>query len=277
VHIEQDTPPRASATELFAPFGSRALVTGGGTGIGRDITLFLSGAGVQVYVVGRRAEPLEETAASDPNGRIVALPADIRDPDQVDAAFRAAEAEGPLTMLVNSAAGAFLAPAESISPGGFAAVVASSLTGPFVVLSRWARALLASGDPGVALLLSSAFGSREVAGAAHSSAAKAGLEAMARATSVEWAGRGLRVNALAPGAFSTGGSDAGMWNHPPVRESALSGIPMHRFGTPDEVLGPAIFLMSRAASYVTGETLVVDGGWHLAPPPFGLDFPARTR
>ncbi len=261
----------------YAPVADRALVTGGSSGIGRDIALMLAEVGVKVYVLGRRIERLEDTVAMAPDADITPLAADIRDPDGVDAAFAAAEEDGgPVPLLVNAAAGAFLAHAEDISPKGFGVVVSSSLNGPFNVLSRWAAPLIDAGHPGTAMLVSSALAAREVPGAAHSSAAKAGLEALVRSLAVEWGPKGLRVNALSPGAFSTEGADAGMWSDDHVRTAALANIPLGRFGTSDELIGAAAFLISRAATYVTGTTLVVDGGWRLSGWPFGDVFPARA-
>lgn len=260
----------------YSPVAERAIVTGGSSGIGRDIAYMLAEAGVSVFIVGRRLERLDAAVEAGPDGRLTPLVADIRDPDAIDAAFTAAEADGgPVPLLVNAASGAFLAAAEDISPKGFGAVVGSSLNGPFNVLRRWALPLLDSDTPGAALMISSALAEREVPGAAHSSAAKAGLEALIRSLSVEWGPRGLRINSLAPGAFSTEGADAGMWSDDAVRTTTLSNIPLGRFGTAEELHGAAAFLMSRAASYVTGATLVVDGGWHLSTHPFGDTFPSR--
>lgn len=263
----------------WAPVADRAMVTGGSSGIGRDVALMLAAAGVEVHVLGRRMERLEDVVAEAQGpgwGAVVPHAADIRDPEAVDAAFTAAEGSaGPVPLLVNAAAGAFLARAEDISPNGFAAVVGSSLNGPFHVLSRWARPLLAAAEPGTALMVSSALAAREVPGAAHSSAGKAGLEALVRSLAVEWGPRGIRVNALSPGAFSTEGADAGMWSDDHVRTAALDAIPLGRFGTTDELRGAAAFLVSRAGSYVTGESIVVDGGWHLSGHPFGTVFPTR--
>jgi NAD(P)-dependent dehydrogenase (short-subunit alcohol dehydrogenase family) len=262
----------------YRPSAQRALVTGGSSGIGRDVALMLAAAGVEVHVLGRRLERLEETATlAGSAARVFAHAADVRDPAAVDAAFTAAEVEGPVDLLVNAAGGAFLAHAEDISPNGFATVLASSLTGPFNVLRRWALPLIAAGRSGSALMITSALAAREVPGAAHSSAAKAGLEALIRSLAVEWGPKGLRVNALAPGAFETEGATEGMWSEPNVRSAALAAIPMGRFGRPEELLGAAAFLVSQAATYVNGATLVVDGGWRLSGHPFGDVFPSRGR
>ena len=252
------------------PAFERALVTGAGTGLGRGITLALAGAGVDVVVMGRRAELLEETRelTSGLPGNVRVEPGSVRDEEDVERVFSAAEEDGPLPMLVHAAAGAFLSYAEDISPNGFRAVVDTGLNGAFLVLRRWARPLIDSGSPGVATCVSSALGAREVPGAAHSSAAKAGLEALTRSLAVEWGRYGLRINIVAPGAVSTEGADAGMWSDDVVRERAQSAIPLGRFGTIDEVVAATLFLVSRQAAYITGSSIVVDGGWHLGDWPF---------
>lgn len=260
----------------FQPVARRAVITGAGSGIGRDIAVLLGKGGVEVHLLGRRLEPLRATAEAV-GGHAHVYPVDIREADRVDAVFAAIEAEdGPAPLLVNAASGAFLAAAENISPRGFSAVVDASLNGPFNMLRRWARPLLTDGQPGTALLVSSALAAREVPGAAHSSAAKAGLEALVRSLAVEWGPRGLRINALAPGAFSTEGATKGMWSHPEVAAATRAAIPLGRFGEPDELRWAAAFLLSRAASYITGATLVVDGGWRLSALPFGMVFPERS-
>ena len=263
--------PEPQSPWTLEPAFQRAIVTGGGSGLGRGVALVLAQAGVEVTVVGRRQEPLSETVAlaAELPGEIHAAPGSVREAADLDRVFEAAEARGgPVQLLVHAAAGAFLAPAEQISPGGFRAVVDTGLNGAFLTLRRWALPLIDAGLPGVAVSVGSALGSREVPGAAHSAAAKAGLEALTRSLAVEWGRFGLRINVLAPGAVSTEGADEGMWSDPVVRDRAQGGIPMERFGTIDEVLACTAFLVSRQASYITGSTLVVDGGWGLRDWPF---------
>jgi NAD(P)-dependent dehydrogenase (short-subunit alcohol dehydrogenase family) len=252
------------------PAFGRALVTGAGTGLGRGITLALAAAGVDVVVMGRRAELLEETGelTSGMPGEVSVQPGSVRDEADVDRVFSAAEEAGPVPMLVHAAAGAFLSYAEDISPNGFRAVVDTGLNGAFLILRRWARPLIDSGHPGVATCVSSALGAREVPGAAHSSAAKAGLEALSRSLAVEWGRYGLRVNVVAPGAVSTEGAEEGMWSDEVVRERAERAIPLGRFGTVDEVVAATLFLVSRQGAYITGSSIVVDGGWRLGDWPF---------
>jgi NAD(P)-dependent dehydrogenase (short-subunit alcohol dehydrogenase family) len=268
------------------PAFERALVTGAGTGLGRGITLALAGAGVDVVVMGRRAELLEETRelASGLPGKVRVEPGSVRDESDVDRVFAAAEEDGPVPMLVHAAAGAFLSYAEDISPNGFRAVVDTGLNGAFLILRRWARPLIDAGSPGVATCVSSALGAREVPGAAHSSAAKAGLEALTRSLAVEWGRYGLRINIVAPGAVSTEGAEEGMWSDDVVRERALGAIPLGRFGTVDEIVAATLFLVSRQGAYITGSSIVVDGGWRLGDWPFmapaaaaGAQAEARAR
>ena len=252
------------------PAFDRALVTGAGTGLGRGVALALARSGVDVAVMGRRREPLEETQAlaADLAGDVHVHPGSVRDEDEVERVFAACEADGPVPLLVHAAAGAFLSFAEDISPNGFRAVVDTGLNGSFLVLRRWARPLIAAGRPGVAATVSSALGAREVPGAAHSSATKAGLEALIRSLAVEWGRYGLRLNTVAPGAVSTEGAEEGMWSDDAVRERAERAIPLGRFGTIDEVVAATLLLVSRQGAYITGSSIVVDGGWHLSDWPF---------
>ncbi len=248
------------------PAFDRAIVTGGGSGLGRAVALALASAGVEVTVVGRREEPLQETAglAAGLPGAVYAAPGSVREEDQVDSVFRACEHRGgPVPILVHAAAGAFLAQAEKISANGFRSVVDVGLSGAFLTLRRWALPLIEAGTGGTAVCVGSALGSREVPGAAHSSAAKAGLEALVRSLSAEWGRYGLRINVVAPGAVSTEGAEEGMWSDRVIRQHVEDEIPMQRFGTIDEVIAGTAFLVSRQASYVTGATLIVDGGWGL--------------
>ena len=112
-------------------------------------------------------------------------------------------------------------------------------------------------------------------GAAHSSAAKAGLEALIRSLAVEWGRYGLRLNVVAPGAVSTEGADEGMWSDEAVHDKALGAIPLGRFGTIDEVVASALLLLSRQGAYITGSAIYVDGGWRLGDWPFGV--PAKAH
>ena len=118
-------------------------------------------------------------------------------------------------------------------------------------------------------MITSAFAGREEPGVAHSVAAKAGLEALVRSVAAEWGDRGLRVNALAPGAVRTEGASA-TWDDPVDHDRTIAAIALRRFGDVEEIADTAMFLLGGGSTYITGSVLVVDGGWRLTPPPFGL-------
>lgn len=245
----------------------RVLVTGGGSGIGRGVALRLAAAGATVYVLGRRADALAQTAAmaAGSSGRVVALTGDVRLPSTLDDAFAAIEADGgPVPALVHSAASIFYRPAAELSPDGFREVVESLLFGAFNTLSRWAKPLLAGGRTGVAVELTSCIASEGTPGAAHSSAAKAAIDAMVRTVAREWGPSGVRVNCVGPGFFPVERTQS-MWDDDEVIAPVRDLIALGRPGQLEEIVGPIVFLLTEAAGYITGEVLVPDGGFRLTP------------
>jgi NAD(P)-dependent dehydrogenase (short-subunit alcohol dehydrogenase family) len=245
----------------------RVLVTGGGSGIGRDVALTLAGLGARTYVLGRRLEALQETAsiAEGSPGSVVPTRGDATDPESLDAAFAAIEGDGgPVQALVHGAASVEYCPARDLQPQAFREVVESILLGTFNTVHRWAAPLLDAGSPGVGIALTSCIAARGTPGAAHSSAAKAGVEAMVRTIAREWGAMGVRLNAVGPGFFPVERTQA-MWDDPEVSAPIRDAIALGRPGTLNEVTGPIVFLLSEAATYFTGEVLVPDGGFHLTP------------
>lgn len=245
----------------------RVLVTGGGSGIGRHVALTLASLGARTYVLGRRAEALEETArlAGESGGSVVPISADARDPDSLARAFAAVEEDGgPVGALVHGAASVEYCPARDLEPAAFREVIDSILLGTFNTIHRWAAPLLDEGLPGVGLALTSCIAARGTPGAAHSSAAKAGVEAMVRTIAREWGPAGVRLNAVGPGFFPVERTQA-MWDDPEVCAPIQDLIALGRPGTLDEITGPIVFLLTEAATYFTGEVLVPDGGFHLTP------------
>jgi NAD(P)-dependent dehydrogenase (short-subunit alcohol dehydrogenase family) len=249
--------------------GRAVLVTGGGTGLGRAMALGLAGLGARVAVAGRRQEPLDETVA-EIGERGFAVTCDVREHDQVAAAFRTAEeALGPVTTLVNNAAGNFVVPAEELTPNGWRAVVGIVLDGTFLCSREFARRRIDVGGGGEIVNMVATYAWTGGPGTVHSAAAKAGVVNLTRTLAVEWARHGIRVNALCPGPVDTPQAAEKLWPTHETRDALLAKIPLRRFGRPEEVVDACAFLVSDFAGYVTGEVLTIDGGAWLEKGMFG--------
>jgi NAD(P)-dependent dehydrogenase (short-subunit alcohol dehydrogenase family) len=251
--------------------GRVAVVTGGGSGIGRAIALRYAAAGGTVTVLGRRPEPLEETRrlAERSGGVVRTASVDVRDADALTAAIDAVAARhGRLDALVNNAAGNFVVPAEELSPNGWRAVVDIVLNGTFFATRAAARHMLPAGDGAIVNVIAS-YAWHGHPGTVHSAAAKGGVLAMTRTLAAEWGSRGVRVNCLAPGPTETEGAGAALWPTPEARARVLSSVPAGRFTTPEEVAEAAFFLLEDRSRYITGTTMVIDGGQWLGRPVYG--------
>ncbi len=241
-----------------------ALVTGGGTGIGRATALALAGLGAQVVIVGRRPEKLAETQAlAGPNDPpITAHPLDVREFEQVDAVLdRVLEEHGRIDLLVNNAGGQFLAPAESVSPNGFRAVTRLNLDAMWYLTTRVAaRSMIPRGYGKVVSVTMTP--QRGIPYMAHSSAARAAVESLTQTLAVEWGQHGIRIVAVAPGIVHTEAWEGYGLDPGTVAESML----LKRLQSPEEVAGIIAFCLSPAGDYITGTTLIADGGWNLVGP-----------
>lgn len=239
-----------------------AVVTGGGTGLGLEISRGLASSGARVVIASRNAAHhaalLDE--AREKSWRVEADVLDVREERLVRAcADRVVERHGRVDLLVNNAAGNFVCPAERLSANAWRAVLGIVLDGTFFCSQAFGRAMIRQGS-GRILNVVATYAWTGMPGVVHSASAKAGVLAMTRTLAVEWARHGIRVNAIAPGPFQSDGARENLWPDPEVERSIRERIPLRRFATREEVAAHCLYLMSGACDYVTGECLVVDGG-----------------
>ena len=240
--------------------GRVALITGGGTGICRGIALAYASLGCDVAIMSRSDEHLAPTVRDlEAMGvRAIGVAADVRKPEQVDAALaRVIETFGRLDILVNGAAGNFVCAADQLSPNGFGTVVDIDLKGTFNVSRAAYPHLRVLG--GAILNISATLQLLGTAGQAHAAAAKAGIDSLTRTLAVEWGRSGVRVNGLAPGPVDGTEGVKRLTTESSRQQTALR-CPLGRMATIDEVATAAVFLCSDASAFITGVTLVIDGG-----------------
>lgn len=247
--------------------GKIALVTGGGSGLGLSMSKRFVELGARVFIIGRSAERLAEAASRiDSTGAHVGTHScDVRDADAVKAAVAEAVARfGRIDILVNNAAGNFLAASEDLSPNAFDAVVRTVLYGTFNVTTEVGRHMIERGGGGCMLNIVTTYAWTGSAFVLPSAVAKAGVLAMTRSLAVEWATYGIRLNAIAPGPFPTEGAWGRLMPTKDLEEKAKARIPMQRFGEHLELANLAAFLVSNAAPFINGECVTIDGGEWLA-------------
>ncbi len=249
-------------------FAGRVIaITGGGSGMGRAFALDLAGRGASVAVCGRRQEAIDETVAlvEEAGGAAMAVSCDVRQPDQVDVFMDAARDRfGAPDALINNAAGNFLCPAIDLSPNGWRAVIDIVLNGTFYCSRAFARRYREAGHGrGAVLNVIATYAWTGNPDTAHSAAAKAGVWNLTKTLAVEWAPLGIRVNCMAPGPTETEGAASNLFPTEEIRAEMTGRIPAGRFATLQDVVACGRFLLSDDASYVTGDTLTVDGGLHL--------------
>jgi NAD(P)-dependent dehydrogenase (short-subunit alcohol dehydrogenase family) len=243
--------------------GKTTIISGGGSGLGRSMALRFAGLGAKVAVLGRRREPLETTAReiTEKGGAAAAVPCDVRDPEAVKAAFDAIEAQlGPANQLVNNAAGNFLSATEELSANAFNSVVQIVLYGTFHCTNELGRRLIARGQRGEILAITTTYAATGSAFVVPSAAAKAGVRAIVKSLAVEWACYGIRLNAIAPGPFPTEGAFSRLMPGSDLEKQALERIPWRRFGEHQELTNLAAYLLSDASPYQTGDEVTIDGG-----------------
>ena len=253
------------ATDLLK--GKRILVTGGGTGLGREMAAKYLDLGADLHICGRRKTVLEQTAKelmAAHGGSVKCHAVDIRDAAGVDAMVQAVWDEGgPLTGLVNNAAGNFISRTEDLSPRGFDAIANTVLHGTFYVTHAVGKRWIAGGNKGsiVSIVVTWVWsGSPFVVPSAMS---KAGVHVMTQSLAVEWGRHGIRLNAIAPGIFPTEGAGKRLAPGRNFRDEALAVNPMGRTGKMQELQNLAAFLMADGAEFLTGQTIAIDGGANL--------------
>jgi citronellol/citronellal dehydrogenase len=238
--------------------GQTAIVTGGGTGIGKATAKEMLQLGARVIIGSRKPEHLEPTVAELASlGEIVALPCDIREPDSVEKFVNAVLERFPrIDILVNNAGGQFPSPAQQLSSRGFEAVVRNNLVGTFNMTREVAvRAMIPQRSGSIVNVIANI--ARGFPGMAHTGAARAGVENLTFTLAVEWAQFDVRVNAVAPGIIES----SGIAQYPPeLVTSSVARTPQKRMGHVEEVAHAIVYLAAPAAAFVTGATLRIDGG-----------------
>jgi NAD(P)-dependent dehydrogenase (short-subunit alcohol dehydrogenase family) len=260
--LPEPPPPGATALPEGTFAGRSAIVTGGGTGLGRAIAVEFARLGARVAILSRGPEHRAAgvAAVEAVGGKALGVACDVRDPQQVAAAFDAAAAElGLPDVLLNNAAGNFPVPAEDLSPNGWRSVVEIVLSGTFHCSREFGRRHIAAGTPGAIVNVGASYAWTGGPGFAHSAAAKAGVKNLTETLAVEWAPYGIRVNTLVPGLFPHQDETADIRGVPGRGQDEGARQPAGRVGRPRELGWAATFLASPYAAYVTGATLVVDG------------------
>lgn len=251
----------------------RILITGGGTGLGKELARAFVSRGATVYICGRRQAVLDAAVAelmqsAAHGGRVESAICDVRDADQIEAMIDRFWQDGPLTGLVNNAAANFISPSVDISPRGFAAVRSTVMDGALFATLACGRRWIAQGLPGsvVSMLVTWVW-----TGSAYvlpSTMAKTAVHAMTMSLAVEWGRHNIRVNAVAPGPFPTESAWEKLAPIPKANVGAASAdqVPLGRFGRMEELCNLLTFLQSDACDYITGTNIAIDGGHHLAAP-----------
>jgi len=252
---------------LFDLSGKVAIVTGSGRGLGSAMADGLGAAGAAVVTCSRTLAEAEQTAVRirDAGGGAIAVHADTSDRASAEALVASAiRAFGHVDVLVNNAGIDRIEPAEEVSDENLLTVMQINLVGYFHCAQAAGRHMLARGG-GSIINISSIAGRVGIAGLTSYAISKGGVDQMTRVMAVEWAPRGVRVNAIAPGYFENIMADAvGEHDRPDKQRQVITFTPMARRGRPEELIGPVVFLASDASSYVTGAVLYVDGGYTAA-------------
>ncbi len=251
--------------DLFV--GKRILVTGGGTGLGKAMSGRFLSLGASVVICGRRKSVCDETAAelmAAHGGTVESYRVDIRDAEAVDEMVERISSTGPLTDLVNNAAGNFVSRTEDLSSRAFDAIANIVMHGTFYVTSAVGRRWIAAGQRGNVLSILTTWVRNGGPFTVPSAMSKAAVYAMTTSLATEWGRYGIRLNAIAPGEIPTEGMSKRLNPTESPGERTAARNPHGRVGTFDELQNLAVFLLSGGCDWLTGEMIALDGGQHLA-------------
>ncbi len=266
-----DSASRADSARWLPPTtftGKVCVVTGGGTGLGLEISRGLAALGATVVIASRSPEHHEALLSEGRKAgwSIEAEVCNVSEAPSVEAcAQRVLERHGKVDILVNNAAGNFVCPAERLSTNAWRSVLSIVLDGTFYCSRSFGKAMIRA-ESGSILNVVATYAWTGMPGVVHSASAKAGVLAMTKTLASEWARHGIRVNAIAPGPFESKGAAKNLWPSDEIRDRIERAIPLQRFATTDEVAAQCLHLLAPVSAYVTGECLVVDGGGSLAQP-----------
>lgn len=277
-----------SYRSIFAPglfAGQVVVVTGGGSGIGRCTAHELAALGAHVVLIGRNVDKLRavEGEIQSDGGQASHAVCDIRQEDAVrETVAGIVRQRGAIDALVNNAGGQYLTPAERITAKGWQAVIDTNLTGGFLMARECFTQSMAARGGAVVNIIADIWGS--MPGMAHSGAARAGMLSFTETAAVEWAASGVRVNAVAPGYIASSGMDHYPDEVRPMLRQMPRTVPLGRFGTEAEVSAGIVFLLSPAASFISGSCLRIDGarpqvrmGWGQVAAPLDVQQRAAVR
>jgi citronellol/citronellal dehydrogenase len=260
------------APGLFA--GQVVVVTGGGSGIGRCTAHELAALGAHVVLIGRKLEKLHAVASeiTADGGRASFHACDIRDETAVQDVVQAiVVAHGHIDALINNAGGQFIAPLAGISAKGWDAVIATNLTGGFLMARECYRQSMNARGGAIVNIVADIW--RSMPNMGHSGAARAGMISFTETAAAEWAHEGVRVNAVAPGYIASSGMDHYPPEAGPMLREMRKTVPLGRFGTEAETSAAIVFLLSPAASFISGEVVRVDGARPQARPGWPMQLP----
>jgi NAD(P)-dependent dehydrogenase (short-subunit alcohol dehydrogenase family) len=241
----------------------RVLITGGGTGLGKASAQRFLELGAEVYICGRRQEVLASTERElrdITGGRIHSPACDVRDAAAVERMIEAIWQDGPLNVLMNNAAGNFLARTEELSLRAFESVIGIVLMGTLHATLACGKRWLAEKSAAAVLNVVATYTNSGSAYVVPSAISKAGVQALTRSLAVEWGNRGIRMNAIAPGPIPTEGAFSRLLPRPDFEQQAKQRIPLGRFGTLEEFANLAAFLVSDGSGFINGEVITMDGG-----------------